>query len=307
MNVGGPVAPVRVALVGESNAGDVVGQGVHPDIHDMVGVAGNLDAPVERGSGNRQVSQSAFDEADDFVLARVGANEVRLTGVERQQLVLIRGQFEEIAFLLDPFDRRALRPASYVVVAQDGFVFGVIGFVAYGIPAGVAVQINIAIVGHPLPNRLAGAMMLFFRGADETVERDIQTLIHLLEPQGIACRDFQRRQLLKFGGLGHLQAVLVGTGEKEDILAVEPRKARQRIGRDRLIGVADMRQAVWVRDSGGDVVDVSANRGWRGLCGGTGLAGRGVSFRFPRFFWYAVLLGGRNLLLRFRFLGGLLD
>ena len=53
--------------------------------------------------------------------------------------------------------------------------------------------------------------------------------------------------------LGHLQPVLVGAGEKKHILAVEPLKTRQRIGRDRLIGVANVRQTVGVRDSGRDI------------------------------------------------------
>ena len=86
--------------------------------------------------------------------------------------------------------------------------------------------------------------MLLFGGADEAVERDVETLVHLLEPERIARRDFQRRQLFGLRGLDHLQAVLVGAGQEEHILAVEPLKARQRIGRDRLIGVTDMRHTV---------------------------------------------------------------
>src|ERR1700682_3003990 len=115
MNVGGPVAPIWVALVGESNTGDVVGQRVDADIHDVLGIAGNLDAPSERGSRNRPIPQSAFDEADNFVLARVGADEIRLTGIECEKLVLISRQFEKITLLLDPLDRRALRSTPNVV------------------------------------------------------------------------------------------------------------------------------------------------------------------------------------------------
>ncbi len=84
--------------------------------------------------------------------------------------------------------------------------------------------------------------MLFFRGADEAVEGDVETLIHLLESKRVARGDFHCRQAFGFRGLDHLEAVLVGPGEKEDIPAVEPRKARQRIGGDRLIGVTDMRR-----------------------------------------------------------------
>ena len=70
--------------------------------------------------------------------------------------------------------------------------------------------------------------------------------------------------LLGFRGLHHLLAVLVGAGQEEHVLAVEPLKARQRIGRDRLIGVADMRHAVRIGDRGRDVVGVAAR--WR-RCG----------------------------------------
>ena len=64
-------------------------------------------------------------------------------------------------------------------------------------------------------------------------------------------------------GLDHLLAVLVGAGQKEHVLAVEPLKARQRIGRDRLIGMADMRHAVRIGDRGRDVEGVAAR--WRRL------------------------------------------
>ena len=227
----------------------------------MLGVVRHLDAPVERGARDRQIPQSAFDEADDFVAARVRSDEIGLAFVQRQQPVLIGGQFEEVALLLDPLDRRALRSASHLVFADDGFVLGVIGFIAHRIPAGIDVDVDIAILLHPVPDRLNRTMMRRFRGADETVERDVEALVHLLEPQRVAGRDFHGRQVFSFGGLDHLQAVLVGAGEEKHVLAVEPRKARQRIGRDRLIGVADMRQAVRIGDGGGDVEDVSARRG----------------------------------------------
>ena len=79
------------------------------------------------------------------------------------------------------------------------------------------------------------------------------------------------------GGLHHLLAVLVGAGQEEHVLAVEPLKARQRVGRDRLIGVADMRRAVRIGDRGRDVVGValgSDRRLWPRAAGfARGLAG----------------------------------
>ena len=183
--------------------------------------------------------------------------------VEREQSVLIGRQLEEIAFLFDPFDRRALWPATHSVVADNGFIFGVIGFVAHRIPAGITIRINVAVVGHPLPDRLAGAMMLFFSRADETIERNVQALVHLLEPAGVARSEIGRRHSFGLRGLNHLLTMLVGAGEEEHILAIEARKTRQRIGRDRLISVADMRCAVRVGDGGRDIVGIASGRGLR--------------------------------------------
>ena len=66
-----------------------------------------------------------------------------------------------------------------------------------------------------------------------------------------------RGQLFGLGGLNHLQAVLVGAGQEKHVLAVEPLKSCQRIGRDRFIGVTDMRHAVRVGDGGRDVERVA--------------------------------------------------
>jgi len=52
--------------------------------------------------------------------------------------------------------------------------------------------------------------------------------------------------------------MFVGASQEENVLAVKPLEARQRVGRDRLIGMTDMGCAVRIRDRRGDVIDVSA-------------------------------------------------
>ncbi len=64
----------------------------------------------------------------------------------------------------------------------------------------------------------------------------------------------------RVGRLHHLDAVLVGAGEEEDVVAVEPLEAGDGVGRDRLVGVADVGRAVGIGDRGGDVEFLGAHR-----------------------------------------------
>ena len=52
----------------------------------------------------------------------------------------------------------------------------------------------------------------------------------------------------------HLLAVLVHAGDEQHVIAVEPLEARDRVGRDALIGMADMRRAIGVGNGRGDHV-----------------------------------------------------
>ncbi len=53
------------ALTGEEevDAGEVVGEGVEPDVEDVAGLAagGHGDAPVEGGAGDGEVQQALFE------------------------------------------------------------------------------------------------------------------------------------------------------------------------------------------------------------------------------------------------------
>ncbi len=75
---------------------------------------------------------------------------------------------------------------------------------------------------------------------------------HFLEEHDVAVGELTRRDALARRGLSHLDAVLVGAGQEIDLEPIEPLEARQRIGRQRLIRVADMRRPVGVRNRGGD-------------------------------------------------------
>jgi hypothetical protein len=172
VDVGRPVSPARVPSSGKPVAGDIVGQRVDPDIHDVLRVAGHRHAPVEGGARDREVGEAALHEADDLVAPAVGPTKSgwprrgRAGGPDRLR------QAEEIALLLGPLDRRALPAEAHAVGATRGLLLVVEGLVADRVPAGIAAEIDVAGRHHALPDRLARLVVARLGGADEVVVGD---------------------------------------------------------------------------------------------------------------------------------------
>ena len=255
-SAGRPIAlELFAAGVGKADGGDVIGQRIDPHIHDVLVVAGHANAPVEGGARDRQVLQAAAHEARDFVQPLLRQHVIRPL-VKLEQLVLIGREPEEIALLLHPFDRRAgLRRHAHLLLVEMRLVLGVIGLVAHRIPAGIFVEIDVAVLLHPLPDRLRGAVVALLGGADEVVVRAVHPLDHGLETAA-RC---DRRSCC--GGQAPPCAAVCWIFwpcssvpvRKIDVVAVEPHEAGDGVGGDHLIGVADMRRPVRVGNRGGDV------------------------------------------------------
>ena len=99
-----------LAVVGIADAGEVIGQRVEPDVHDVVRAARHLHAPVEAGARDRRGRESPPSTKRSTSLRRlVGLDEVGIGRIMVEQRLLIGGQAEEPALLDRPFDRRALR------------------------------------------------------------------------------------------------------------------------------------------------------------------------------------------------------
>ena len=70
----------------------------------------------------------------------------------------------------------------------------------------------------------------------------------------VAVGKLGRGDALRLRRLQHLDAVLVGAGEKEHVAALQAPEARKRVGRHGLIGMADMGRVVRIGDGSGDVI-----------------------------------------------------
>jgi len=240
--------------VGKANGRDVVGQRIDPYIHDVFGVARDPYSPIEGGARERKILQTAPHETYDLIHPLLRQHEIRNPRVEVEQLVRIFGQPEEVALLLDPFYRGAMRAETLPALAETRFALVVIGLVADRIPARVFVEIDIAGRLHPFPDSFRGATVTRFGGADEVVVRAVELLHHRLEARHVAFHQLARCQIFLGRGLQHFNAVFVGAGEKVHVPAVEPHEACYGVGGDRLIGVADMGRAVRISDCSRDVI-----------------------------------------------------
>src|SRR5262245_14005500 len=89
--------------------------------------------------------------------------------------------------------------------------------------------------------------------ADEVVLTDVKDHHHLTKALRIAIGQGLRRQALGQRRLLHFQAVLIGSCQKEHVLAVETLEARNGVRGERRVGVADVRHTVWIKDRCRDV------------------------------------------------------
>src|ERR1700730_1503324 len=177
-----------------------------------------------------------------------------MAGVEIEQLLLVGGELEKIALLLDPFDRRTLRADTFARVVEPGLVLVVIRFIAHRGPAGILAEVNVARRFHLLPDGDRRTMVALFGGSDEYVVRAVESLHHGLETRHVAFDQLRWGELLLRRSLQHFDAVLIGTGDEEHVVAVEPHETRDCIGRDRLVGMADMGRAIGIGDGRGEII-----------------------------------------------------
>src|SRR3954469_95288 len=71
----------------------------------MCRITRHRNAPLEAGTADREIAQSALHERDDFVAPRLRTDQLRLFFVKFQQFVLELRELEEIIFFADRLRR----------------------------------------------------------------------------------------------------------------------------------------------------------------------------------------------------------
>jgi hypothetical protein len=118
----------------------------------------------------------------------------------------------------------------------------------HAVGAGVGRQVDVPLVVQPLDQLLDRLGVALLGGADEVVVGDLQPLPHLTPAGNHLVAPLDGGHAVGLGGLGYLLAVLVGSGEEEDLLAGEPVVTDQEVGVYGRVGVPDVGNIIHVVD-----------------------------------------------------------
>ena len=236
----GPVFRIVVVffvLIAEGR--DIVGQRVEPDIDDMLRVERDGDAPGERRAGHTEILEARIDEVLDH-LVDAGAR-LQIVGVDEQiaHTVGVFGEAEEVGLLLGVHHGAPAVGAAAVLQLR----LGPEALARRAVFTLVRALIDVALVVHLLEDALDGLDMIVVGRADEAVVGNVHQLPEIqnaLVALDDLVDELLRRDTRGLGLLFDLLAMLVRAGEEHHVLAAQAVIARDRVGRDGAVGVADV-------------------------------------------------------------------
>ena len=250
VQVGGPeLVVIVVGLVAVAQRGDIVAQRIDPDIHGVLGVKGNGDAPLDRGAGNTGVLQALLDKGDHLVLPALGLDELGVLLVELEQTVGVLAGLEEVGLLVGLVDLAAALGA----LAVHQLAVGPEALAGLAVVADVLALVDIALLIQLGEDLLAGLHMVVIGGADEAVIADIQQLPQILDGGNDPVNVLLGGHACIGGLVLDLLAMLIGAGQEHDFLALHPLEAGQRVAGHGGVTVADVQLVAGVVDGGRDV------------------------------------------------------
>ncbi len=249
-----PELHVLGGVIREAEGGDVVGQRVHPHVEDVGGLLRHGDPPLHARAADADVLQALLDHGQHLVAPARGLDEQDLGADLLLQPRRVRGQPEEVVLLLRELAGPLVDRAEVAGLLQLVFVLEFLA--ARAVPAGVGRAVH----GRTLrglrlfelaPQRKDAALVDLVGGADEPVVGDVELVPELLEPRRDHVAVGLGVHALLAGRALDVLAVLVGSGEEEDVPPAQPPRPGQRVRGHRRVGVARVRDVVHVVDRRG--------------------------------------------------------
>ena len=234
--------PVIVCCI--SGRGDVVDEGVEPDVGDIIGIERDLDPPAQAafGTADAEVLQGLSEKSQHLVTARLRSDEIRVILDVLDEPALIFTHFKKVValFYLNHF------PTAIRTVAFGQVLFGPETLIGNAVPARIGALVDIPAVEELLKEMLYHLYVAFLGGADEIVIGDVKAPPEVLETDHHLVAVLLGCFPPLPGGLFHFLAVLVRAGEEHDLPSGHPHVAGNHVSCDGSINVPDV----------GDVIDI---------------------------------------------------
>ena len=181
---------------------------------------------------------------------RAGVDEV-------EQPLAVRSEFEVVVLLLDQDD---LPPFGAELAIGPAFFFGEELLLADAVVTALCGFVELAFVPQALEHALHAAFMEILDSCGPGVVAEIEFFPEREKERGDLGNELRRLDSTFLSGLLHFLAMLIHTGEEENLAPVEPLVAGDGVGEDFFVGVADMRRAVCVVDGCGDKKSIRHGR-----------------------------------------------
>ena len=240
VNICGPVMLIIIIPIIEiAHARGIVEQRIHPHVNHMAGIEVYGDAPFEGRTGNAQILQTRLDEVIDHLID-AGSGLKKRTGFQQfLYRFCIFGQFEEICFLFCI----ANGAAAVRTFAVYQLTFGPEALTGSAVHSLVCSFIDVPVVIHLFKDLLNGLHMVIIRGADKPIIGDVHQLPEILNALGAfydIVYKLLRSDLRLFCLFFDLLSVLIGSGQKHDIITAHPFISGDRIRRHRAVSMSDV-------------------------------------------------------------------
>ena len=240
----------RVIVRAVAQRGNVIAQRVNPDVHRVLLVERDRNAPLDGRAADAQVFQPRTEEVvQHLVGAAGGLDEVRMLLDVLNQPFGVLLQAEEVGFFTRLFHRAAAVRAAAVLELQ----FRPEGFAGRAVPALVFRLVDVALIVQLLENFLHALDVAVIGRADEVAVINVHQLPQILDARDNLVHILLRRDALFLCLALNLLAMLVRAGQEVHVIARQLLEARHRVRRRGAVGVADVQVAAGVVNGRSDV------------------------------------------------------